>query len=181
MEYLIESYGNSVNSLQAEIGMYTQINQLRIKNYELNIEQRSKIEKIRGEIGKLENKNIKGFEPKEYLITLHCQDRVEEVEELVKKYDINNELFCWWNEEAYDIGVNGVNKATGLQKLIDKLELKMVNVMTVGNGINDENMTAVAGVDISTDQKHLQADFVAYGEELGGEKVIDKILGLMGE
>ena len=179
MSYLMNSYGEATDSLQAEIGMYLQINDVRFMNYDLRIEQKDKIEKIRKELGRLSDANIRGFEPKEYLITLHCKQAVPEVEEIVKTYDPEGELYCWWNEEAYDIGLRGINKATGLQKLVDRLELEMDQVMTVGNGINDENMTAAAGLDISTDPKHLSADFVATGEELGGEVVVDKILSLV--
>jgi len=55
----------------------------------------------------------------------------------------------------------------------------MDNVMTVGNGINDENMTAVAAIDVSTDPKHLKADFIASGEDEGGEVVVDRLLSLV--
>jgi hypothetical protein len=55
----------------------------------------------------------------------------------------------------------------------------MENVITVGNGINDKNMTNIVGIDISTDPSHLNADFVATGEHLGGEIVIDKLLSLV--
>ena len=179
MSYLMNAYGDNIDSLQAEIGMYLKIDRLIINNYELKVEQKNKIEKIRQELGMLSDVNIRGFEPKEYLITLHCKQTISEVEEIVKQYDPEDELYCWWNEEAYDIGLKGINKATGLQKLVERLGLKMEQVMTVGNGINDENMTAVAGLDISTDPKHLSADFVAVGEELGGEMVVDKILELV--
>jgi HAD superfamily hydrolase (TIGR01484 family) len=179
MSYLMNSYGGATSSLQAEIGMYLNIDQLLITNYELQINQKEKIERTRRELQRMSDVRIRGFEPKEYLITLHATEAIPEVEEVVRKNDPEGELYCWWNEEAYDIGLKGINKATGLQKLVERLGLKMENVLTVGNGINDENMTAVAGLDISTDQKHLSADFVALGEELGGETVVDKILGLI--
>ncbi|MFZ2153018.1 MAG: HAD hydrolase family protein [Microgenomates group bacterium] len=181
MSYLMNAYGDRVDSLQAEIGMFLQIDVSSITNYVLSIKQKDKIEKIRQELGRLSDSRVLGFEPKEYLITLHCKQAVAEVEQIVKKYDPENELYCWWNEEAYDIGLQGINKATGLQKLVEKLGLQMKNVMTVGNGINDENMTAVAGIDVSTDPKHLNADFVAVGEEVGGEVVVDKIMSLIKE
>lgn len=182
MDYLQNIYGEIVaekGSLQAEIGMFLQIGDLRFTNYDLRIEQKEKIDKIRQELEKIKNPKIKGFEPKEYLITLHCKDRIGEVEEIVKKEDKEGELYCWWNGEAYDIGLKEVNKGTGLIKLIDKLGLKMSEVMTVGNGINDVDMTDVVGIDVSTDEKHLQADFVVWGEEIGGEKVIDRVLKLV--
>jgi len=182
MDYLQNIYGEIVaenGSLQAEIGMYLYLNQLLITNYELQIEEKEKLNRIKQELEKIKNPIIKGFEPKEYLITLHCKDRVEEVEEIVKKEDKEGELYCWWNGEAYDVGLKTVNKGTGLKMLVEKLGLKMSQVMTVGNGINDKDMTDVVGIDVSTDEKHLRADFVVWGEEVGGEKVVDRILKLI--
>ena len=122
---------------------------------------------------------IKGFEPKEYLITLHCQDRVEKVEKIMADLDKEKELFCWWNGEAYDIGVEGVNKGSGLLKLAEKLGVEIKAIMTVGNGINDQNMTDVVGIDVSTDKQHLKADFSVEGEERGGEMVVDRVLRII--
>src|SRR3989338_6676654 len=48
------------------------------------------------------NKNIKGFEPKEFIITIHCKKRVKEIEKILKKY---KNLYTVWNGEAYDIGI----------------------------------------------------------------------------
>ena len=182
MDYLENIYSEVVEkngSLQAEIGMYLKIGDLTVTSYELRVGQKEKLNKIREELEKIKSLKIKGFEPKEYLITLHCKDKIEEVDEIVKKYDQERELYCWWNGEAYDVGLKAVNKGVGLKILADKLGIKMSEVMTVGNGINDEDMTDVVGIDISTDERHLQADFVVWGEEVGGEKVVDRILKLM--
>src|SRR3989344_9669713 len=35
---------------------------------------------------KVRNKEIKGFEPKEFIITIHCNKRVKEIEEVMNKY-----------------------------------------------------------------------------------------------
>jgi hydroxymethylpyrimidine pyrophosphatase-like HAD family hydrolase len=148
------------------------------QNFGITEEQKEKIGKIREKLEEIKDPKIKGFEPKEYLITLHCKTRVEEVEKIVAESDKEGELYCWWNEEAYDIGLKTVNKGTGLKKLTEKSGVKMGEVMTVGNGINDENMTDVVGIDVSTDRKHLQADFVVWGEEVGGELVVDRVLKL---
>ena len=181
MDYLQSIYKDIVEengSLQAEIGMYLYIDKLLITNYDLRIEQKEKLNKIRQELEKIKSPKIKGFEPKEYLITLHCKDRIGDVEDLVKANDTEGELYCWWNGEAYDIGLQAVNKGTGLKNLTEKLGIKMSEVMTVGNGINDANMTDVVGIDVSTDEKHLKADFVVWGEEIGVEKVVDRVLKL---
>lgn len=183
MQYLQNSYPDELmgenGSLQGEIGMYLYYRQELIENFEITPAQKEKIETVRRELTRLKHEDIKGFEPKEYLVTLHATKAIPEVDEIVKRNDPEGELYCWWNEEAYDIGLKTINKATGLQKLVERLGLKMENVMTVGNGINDENMTAVAAVDVSTDAKHLSADFIAVGEDEGGEVVVDKLLSLV--
>lgn len=183
MQYLQNSYPDELmgenGSLQAEIGMYLYYRQEMIQNFEITQKQKLKIENVRRELTRLKHEDIRGFEPKEYLVTLHATKAIPEVDEIVKKNDPEGELYCWWNEEAYDIGLNTINKATGLQKLVERLGVKMENVMTVGNGINDENMTAVAAIDISTDEKHLSADFISAGEDEGGEIVVDKLLSLV--
>src|SRR3989344_7366399 len=46
------------------------------------------------------NKNIVGFEPKEFIITLHCKRKIKEIEDLVKK---EKGLWTTWNGEAYDV------------------------------------------------------------------------------
>lgn len=183
MQYLQNSYPDELmggnGSLQAEIGMYLFFQGEITSNFQLTNIQKDKIEKIRQELGRLSDEGIKGFEPKEYLVTLHATKAIPEVDEIVSRNDPEGELYCWWNEEAYDIGLKTINKATGLQKLVERLGFKMENVMTVGNGINDENMTAVAALDVSTDVKHLSADFIAVGEDEGGEVVVDKLLSLV--
>jgi hydroxymethylpyrimidine pyrophosphatase-like HAD family hydrolase len=182
MDYLVGLYGEAVaenGSLQAEIGMYLWFNGEVTQNFVLTSGQVEKIEKIRKILMALSDNRIKGFEPKKYLITMHCRQAMPEVEEVVRVNDPEGELYCWWNEEAYDVGLKTINKGSGLTKLVEKLGLSMGNVMTVGNGINDTNMRDVVGLDVSTDQKHLSADFVAWGEHLGGEDVVDRVLELV--
>lgn len=182
LDYLQNIYGEIIKtngSLQAEIGMYLWWKDEVFQNFEISSGQKEKLIEIRGKLAEIQNSKIIGFEPKEYLITLHCRDRVEEVEKIVAELDKENELYCWWNEEAYDIGLKEVNKGSGLQKLTEKLGVKMSEVMTVGNGINDKNMTDIVGIDVSTDPKHLLADFVVWGEDVGGKVVVDRVLKII--
>ena len=44
--------------------------------------------------------DIKGFEPKEFIITIHCTKPVSEIEEVVEK---EGGLITVWNGEAYDV------------------------------------------------------------------------------
>ncbi|MBU4264894.1 HAD hydrolase family protein [Patescibacteria group bacterium] len=181
MLYLKRMYENVLRanvSLQAEIGMFCLHEGKLEQNFELSGYELEVIRNVRLELANLKDERIEGFEPKIFLTTLHCKEAVSEVDEIVKKNDSRNEFYCWWNEEAYDIGPKRINKGTGLEKLTGKLGIKMVEVMTVGNGINDENMTEITGIDVSTDPKNLKADFAVFGEHLAGEKVVDKLLQL---
>ena len=50
--------------------------------------------------------------------------------------------------------------------------------MAIGNGINDKDMTDVAGVGVTTDKESLKSDYYIEGEHLGGRYLIDKLLEL---
>src|SRR3989344_6241579 len=70
----------------------------------------------------VKSKNIKGFEPKEFIITIHCTDKVKQIEEIIAKED---KLYTVWNGEAYDIGVKEIQtKAVGLMALMKILTIK---------------------------------------------------------
>lgn len=165
-------------SLVSEIGIFIlqqgQIIQTDIlDDYELAV-----IKKIRTELGRLiGDPRVKGFEPKQYLTTLHCFSEVPEVAEILAKNDPERRFYCWWNQEAYDINSSKFNKGKGLKKLLEIHHLNESQLLTVGNGINDQNMTTSTSINISTDPSHLQSDdFFVEGEHLGGEKVIDYLL-----
>jgi len=167
-------------SLQAEIGNFT------FRNDKTEVEEwteyeDSKIKNIREKLEILlpKEKDFLGFEPKEKIITVHARGQIEKVDEVVKAEDIEEKLYCWWNGEAYDIGPKRINKGTTIIKLVDSLGLLMSQVMTVGNGINDNNMRDIVGIDVSTDPKHLKADYFVEGEHLGGEILIKKLLQLI--
>src|SRR3990170_4004293 len=49
---------------------------------------------IYGKLRKVKNKNIKGFEPKEFLISIHCKKRVNEIESIANGY---KKLYYIWN------------------------------------------------------------------------------------
>jgi len=183
LEFIRNRYGKLIGnnfSLQAEIGNFT------FRDGETDVEEWTeyeidKIAKIREKLKILlpGEKDFLGFEPKEKIITVHAKGRIEAVENTVKNEDNEGKLYCWWNGEAYDVGPARINKGTAIKKLVEKLGLPMNQVMTVGNGINDNNMRDIVGVDVSTDPKHLQADYFVEGEELGGEGLIRWILALI--
>lgn len=121
-------------------------------------------------------KNVKGFEPKEFIITIHCEDRVEKIEEVVAKYD---KLYCLWNGEAYDVGVKGIqNKAVGLTVLQNYLNLKKENVLAIGDNLNDKEMIDVAGVSVSADKTRVEGGFFVplEGEFLPADLMMRQII-----
>src|SRR3989338_11577050 len=61
------------------------------------------------------NPKVKGFEPKEFIITIHCAEQIKEIEEIVKK---EKNLVTVWNGEAYDVLIkNDQTKAVGLKRV----------------------------------------------------------------
>jgi len=141
------------------------------------------ITKIKNDIRQLSqvDNRISGFEPKQFLLTVHCQSEVPLIRKIIQKYDIQNEFYCLWNNEAYDIAPKLFNKGLGLKFLITKLNLKMDNVLALGNDLNDREMVEWAGIGITTDPNGpiKKADFVTTQElHLGGEEVVDKLLAL---
>ncbi|WKZ25859.1 MAG: HAD hydrolase family protein [bacterium] len=174
-------WGNA--SVIGEIGIFTvkdgELKQTDIfTDYELET-----LRKITVDLQKLANENDKarGFEPKQFLITLHCFEAIPAVDEVVKKHDIKNEFYCWWNGEAYDIAPYRFNKGVGLKKLCEQLGIDISQTIAVGNGINDKDMTDVAGIGVTTDKEHLESDYFIDGEHLGGEYLMDKLLELKGD
>jgi len=183
--YLDRMYGEVLwenASLQGENGIFTLIDGQVIQHEKFSPELLEKIGKMKLAITKLAktNKDIRGFEPKQFLITPHCWKEVPEIETIVKKYDTKDEFYCIWNGEAYDIAPKRLNKGAGLQHLAELLKIGMSQTMSIGNGPNDREMVEYAGIGVTTDPKELPADFYTLGElHLGGEELVDKLLGLL--
>ncbi len=181
VEYLVDMYGIRDRFVYlGEIGMYSWIDGKKEANFELDSYEKETLEKIRQRLALIKDKRVKGFEPKTYLVTMHCTAPIEGIEEMVAEIDSLKKIYCWWTGEAYDIGVKRINKATGLEKLCQMLGLSMKNVARVGHGINDSDMLeAKLGLTISTDKDSAKADFGTRGEESGGLVVVKKILELV--
>lgn len=121
-------------------------------------------------------KNVKGFEPKEFIMTIHCEDRVKKIEDIVSKY---GELYYLWNGEAYDIGVKGIqNKAIGLTALQNYLKLEKKNVLAIGDNLNDKEMIDAAGIAITADKTRIEGDFFVplEGEFLPADLMMRQII-----
>ena len=176
MSYLQSVYGTDF-ILQSEIGMFSYNAGEVTENTRLTAYEAFVLDKIRLELEKIKSDSrVKGFEPKDRIITLHCNQEVANVKEIVGRIDGEQELDCWWNGEAYDILPKRIDKGFGLRCLLEKTGISLGEVMTVGNGINDQEMISEVGVSVTTDPKHLQAAFFVEGEERGGEKLVDLIL-----
>ena len=176
MDYLQSVYGDDF-ILQSEIGMFTFNAGIITANTDLTVYENFVLNKIRSELEKLKtDKRVKGFEPKDRIITLHCFQEVAEVRPIVERIDGEQEIDCWWNGEAYDILPKRIDKGFGLRCLLEKTGISLGEVMTVGNGINDQEMISEVGVSVSTDPKHLQAAFFVEVEERGGQTLVELIL-----
>lgn len=171
-------WGNA--SVIGEIGIFTvrdgEMKQMAVFNeYELEVMRNITVELQRIA---LTNDKVRGFEPKQFLITLHCLEAIPEIDELVKKYDTKHEFYCWWNGEAYDIAPHRFNKGVGLKALAESMDLSLRNCIAVGNGINDKDMTDMAQIGVSTNPDALESDYFVNDEHLGGEALMDKLLEL---
>jgi len=181
VDYLVDMYGKRDRFVYlGEIGMYSWLNGVKTANFELSDYERQTLVKIREKLAEIKDDRIKGFEPKDYLVTFHCRGPIEGIEEMVKEIDKENQIYCWWTGEAYDIGAKRINKATGLMRLCQKLGIDFTSLITIGHGVNDKDMLeAKVGLTISTDADSVTADFVTRGKEVGGLVVVKKILELV--
>ncbi len=119
----------------------------------------------------IKHQDIKGFEPKEFIITIHCRKRVKEIEKVMSK---ERKLYYIWNMEAYDIGVKKVQvKSVGLAKLISLLGLKTKNVLVIGDNYNDREMMSVGKIAVTADKNRVKGDFYV---ELEGKRLPADIL-----
>ena len=125
---------------------------------------------------KIKHKEIKGFEPKEFIITIHCKKRIKKIEETVNKY---KKLYWIWNNEAYDIGIKKVQtKARGLRKIIKSFKLNKKNVLAIGDNYNDKELLEESKIAVSADKSRLKGDFYVAlkGKLLPADLLIQKII-----
>ena len=125
---------------------------------------------------KVRHENIKGFEPKEFIITIHATSRVPEIEKILGKF---NQLYCIWNGEAYDIGVKNLQtKGVGLQRITRFFKLTKKNVMAIGDNYNDIELLSRAGIPVSADKERVAGVFYVPlgGEYLPADQLMSQIL-----
>jgi len=115
------------------------------------------------------DKRIRGFEPKMFILTPHC-DKMEKIPNLVKKMDPEKELYCLWTNEGYDIGSKSMTKGKSVINLAEHLGIQPRQIITTGNNYNDKEMLQI-GKGVTTEPSRVQAEyFIEHKpEELGGE------------
>lgn len=125
------------------------------------------------------NKNVKGFEPKEFIITIHCTKQIKEIEKIVKK---EGGLCTIWNGEAYDILIKkSQTKALGLRRVIKIFKLNKKNIMAIGDNYNDQELLQESGMSISADKSRVKGMFhiPLRGKFLPADELMQKILLLV--
>ncbi len=128
----------------------------------------------------IKNRNVKGFEPKEFIITIHCKKPDKKIEKVVKE---DKNLVTVWNGEAYDILIKkDQTKALGLRRAMKIFELKKENVMAIGDNYNDLELLQVSGMPISADKSRVQGKFYVplKGKLLPADKLMQKVLSIVG-
>lgn len=111
---------------------------------------------VRKELSVISDKRMKGWEPKEFIITIHCTSEIPEIEKVVAKY---KDIVILWNGEAYDIMHKTQSKANGIRYLIDMANISRENVMAIGDNYNDIEMLESVGLAISADCERLGGDY----------------------
>jgi len=134
-----------------------------------------KLTDIKEDIKELEHPEIKGFEPKQFILTVHAESELKEVYDIVAKHDPIIELDIMWNGEAFDIQKIDTSKGNTIIDLANDFGIEKENIIAIGDRKNDEDMVKVAGIGISADKKHLKADYYLEGE-LPGEELLDILL-----
>lgn len=125
---------------------------------------------------KIKHKDIKGFEPKEFVITIHCKKRIKKIEETVNKY---KKLYWIWNNEAYEVGIKRVQtKARGLRKIMKSFKLNKRNVLAIGDNYNDKELLKEVKISVSADKSRLKGDFYVplKGKFLPADLLAQKII-----
>ncbi len=128
----------------------------------------------------MENKNFKGFEPKEFIITIHCKKQIKEIEEVVKR---EKNLCTLWNGEAYDVLIKKTQtKALGVKSAMKLFRLKKENVMAIGDNYNDQELLEASGTPISADKTRVKGKFYVSlkAKFLPADILMQKILSLLG-
>ncbi len=168
-------------ALISEIGIFTLMNGELIQNKKFERKYLDKMKNIKNDLNELigNKPEMADFELKQFLITLHASRELPEVYEVMKARDPENEFYCLWNGEAFDIAPKILDKGQSIKFLAKELGIGIHQTMASGNGVNDKSMIDAAGIGVTTDKVSIQADYYTEGnEELGGFEIIETLLRL---
>ena len=130
-------------------------------------------EKIKSQM--LVDKRIRGFEPKMFILTPHC-DQMQEVPDMVKQVG-KDILYCLWTNEGYDIGNKSMSKGQGISNIAKHLGINEKQIMTTGNNYNDQEMLDVGrGVSVAPERVKAEYFIDHTPKELGGELLAEFLL-----
>jgi len=169
LKSLVNEFFNEKTILQAENGNITWVNN-KITHPEYSDEYFNQIRDLKNKISKLKEKDqkIRGFEPKFFILTVHCE-QMEEIPKLVKEVS-DNKLYCLWTNEGYDIGNKETSKGKAIEVLAKEMRIKPKQIMTTGNNYNDAEMLKIGkGVTVNPDRVKAEYFIEHKSDELGGE------------
>ncbi len=163
--------------LQAENGSMSLIDGKIVQHFEYSEDYFRKIARIKEEIKKLP---VHGFEPKNFILTVHSPEEFGEVYEIIKKEDPEKELKVMWNGEAFDIQKKEINKGEGLRRVMEHLGIKEEEVLAIGDRVNDREMLDTAGIGISADIEKLKSEYWIKDEGLAGRHLLKYLVSRLG-
>ena len=176
LKSLVNQIFDEKTILQAENGNITWVNN-QITHPKYSDEYFNKLRDIKERIKEIKktDKRIRGFEPKFFILTVHC-DEMEEIPQLVKEIG-EEERYCLWTNEGYDIGNNAMSKGKAIEILAKAMEISPKQIMTTGNNYNDQEMVEI-GKGVTVEPERIKAEyFIKHKpEELGGELLVKFLL-----
>ena len=166
-------------TIQGENGLFTLMDGQVIQHGQLSPNELALLWHIKTSIYRLmgENSNIRGFEPKQFLLSVHCFKEEPAIIDLVADLDKEGILGIKWSSEAYNIFPKRYSKGTGLAELSKILNIDKSQMLVVGNDPNDQEATEGPGISVTTSPQTLTADYFTESElELGGESLVNRLL-----
>lgn len=166
-------------TLQSENGLFTLMDGRVIQHTFLLPSELELLRRIKNELQEMkkQNGNIRGFEPKQFLISIHCYEEDSSILNLVNNIDKTGILGIKWSSEAYNIFPKRVSKATGIKELATILNIELSQILVTGNDPNDREAVEGPGISVTTSPETLSADYYTEDSlELGGESLVNKLL-----
>jgi len=160
--------------LQAENGNITWLEN-KITHPVYSAEYFGQLRTLKEEVKKLMavGAKIRGFEPKLFILTIHC-DKMEEIPNLVQEL-AGGDLYCIWTNEGYDVGSQTMSKGVAIQNLAEQLGIEPKQIMTTGNNYNDAEMLKI-GKGVLVLPERVEGEYFIKGDKLGGELLAEFLL-----